>query len=105
MIVTRKWLQEYIDISTISTESICAALNSIGLEVDSNERVLIPNGIVLGLVKSCEKHPDADKLNICQVDIGSKVEQIVCGASNVKAGLKVAVATVGAILGEGDKKT
>ncbi len=100
MIVTRQWLQEYIDISKISTQSMCTALNSIGLEVDSTERTLIPNNVVVGFVKSKEKHPDADKLNICQVDIGSKIEQIVCGAKNVAAGQYVAVATVGAVLGE-----
>ncbi|MGB5867161.1 MAG: phenylalanine--tRNA ligase subunit beta [Arcobacteraceae bacterium] len=100
MIVTRQWLQEYIDISKISTQSMCKALNSIGLEVDSTHRILIPNNVVVGYVQSCEKHPDADKLNICQVNIGSKIEQIVCGAKNVKEGQYVAVATVGAILGE-----
>ena len=100
MIVTRQWLQEYIDISKISTQSMCKALNSIGLEVDSTHRTLIPNNVVVGFVKSKEKHPDADKLNVCQVDIGSKIEQIVCGAKNVAAGQYVAVATVGAVLGE-----
>jgi len=100
MIVTRQWIQEYVDISKISTQNICKALNSIGLEVDSSDRILIPNSVVIGYVNSCEKHPDADKLNICQVDIGTKVEQIVCGAKNVAAGQYVAVATVGAILGE-----
>jgi len=100
MIVTRQWLQEYIDISKISTQSMCKALNSIGLEVDSTQRTLIPNNVVVGFVKSKEKHPDADKLNVCQVDIGSKIEQIVCGAKNVAAGQYVAVATVGAVLGE-----
>ena len=104
MIVTRKWLQEYVNIANISTQDICKALNSIGLEVDSTHRILIPNGIVLGKVLEKEKHPDADKLNICQVDIGTKIEQIVCGAKNVDAGQYVAVATVGAILGEGKSK-
>ena len=100
MIVTRQWLQEYIDLSKISTQSMCKALNSIGLEVDSTERTLIPNNVVVGYVKSKEKHPDADKLNVCQVNIGNKIEQIVCGAKNVEAGQYVAVATVGAVLGE-----
>ena len=100
MIVTRQWLQEYIDLSKISTQSMCKALNSIGLEVDNTQRTLIPNNVVVGYVESKEKHPDADKLNICQVNIGSKIEQIVCGAKNVAAGQYVAVATVGAVLGE-----
>jgi len=100
MIVTRQWLQEYIDLSKISTQNMCKALDSIGLEVDSVSRTLIPNNIVVGYVQSKEKHPDADKLNVCQVDIGSKIEQIVCGAKNVDEGQYVAVATVGAVLGE-----
>ena len=100
MIITRKWIQEYLDISKLSTQSICKALNSIGLEVDSTQRILIPNNIIVGKVLSCEKHPDADKLNVCQVDIGSRTEQIVCGAKNVAKGQFVPVAIVGAILGE-----
>jgi phenylalanyl-tRNA synthetase beta chain len=100
MIITRKWLQEYIDITKISTQTICKALNSIGLEVDSTHRFLIPNNVVIGKVVSLEKHPDADKLNVCQVNIGTKIEQIVCGAKNVAQGQYVPVATVGAVLGD-----
>lgn len=95
MIVTRSWLQEFIDISNISTEDICKTLNSIGLEVDSLEEQRIVSGVVLGKVLEKEKHPDADKLNVCQVDIGSEIVQIVCGAKNVDAGQYVPVATVG----------
>jgi len=100
MIITRQWIQEYIDISKISTNTICKALNSIGLEVDSATRVLIPNGVVIGKVTAKEKHPDADKLNICQVDIGTESVQIVCGAKNVDKDQYVPVATVGSILGD-----
>ena len=100
MIITRKWLQEFIDISKISTEDICKTLNSIGLEVDSVEKILIPNDVVVGKVLSKEKHPDADKLNVCQVDLGSEQVQIVCGAKNVDAGQFVPVAKVGCILGD-----
>ncbi len=100
MIITRQWIQEYIDISKLSTDTICKALNSIGLEVDSVERVLIPNGVVIGKVTSKQKHPDADKLNICQVDVGSKSVQIVCGAKNVDVEQIVPVAMVGSVLGK-----
>lgn len=100
MIITRQWIQEYIDISKISTKTMCEALNSIGLEVDSTHRVLIPNGVVIGKVEECEKHPDADKLSVCQVNIGEQTTQIVCGAKNVAKGQYVPVATVGTILGE-----
>ncbi len=101
MIVTKRWLEEWIDLSDKSTEEICETLNSIGLEVDSVEKLRIPEKVVVGRVLSCEKHPDADKLNVCQVDIGSETTQIVCGAKNVAAGQTVAVATIGADLGNG----
>ena len=101
MIVLRSWLNEFIDLDGVSSQDICKTLNSIGLEVDSLNSVKIPSGVVVGKVLECEKHPDADKLNICQVDLGSRVEQIVCGAKNVAKDQLVAVATVGADLGGG----
>jgi len=100
MIITKQWLNDFIDLSSISVESICTALNSIGLEVDSVNKPSIAEGVKVGLVKSCEKHPDADKLNICQVDIGDEILQIVCGAKNVAKNQYVPVATVGTILGK-----
>jgi len=99
MIITKSWLEEFIDISKISIDEICKTLNSIGLEVDSLESFSIASKVVVGKVLEKEKHPDADKLNICQVDLGEKVVQIVCGAKNVDAGQFVPVATVGCDLG------
>lgn len=101
MIVTRSWLNEWIDISSISTDKLLKTLNSIGLEVDSISSYNVPEKIVFGRVLECKKHPDADKLNICQVDIGTCTRQIVCGASNVRAGLDVVVATIGAVMPDG----
>ena len=98
MIVTKNWLNEWIDLSAIETEQLLKTFNAIGLEVDRHEKISLPTGVVIGFVEVCEKHPDADKLNVCQVNIGSDVRQIVCGASNVRAGIYVAVATVGAKL-------
>ncbi|HIP02604.1 MAG TPA: phenylalanine--tRNA ligase subunit beta [Campylobacterales bacterium] len=100
MIVTKEWLKEWIDLGEISTDEICRSLNSIGLEVDSLDEIRVSKGIKVGFVKVCEKHPDADKLNVCQVDLGYEVTQIVCGAKNVAAGQFVAVATIGTILGK-----
>lgn len=100
MIVTRSWLQEFIDISNISTDEICKTLNSIGLEVESTLTLKIPQGVVVGKVVEKVKHPDADKLNICQVDLGNDIVQIVCGAKNVDVDQYVPVATVGCTLGE-----
>lgn len=103
MIITKRWLEEFINISKINTEDICKTLNSIGLEIDSVEKYSIPEKVIVAKVLSKEKHPDADKLNVCQVDLGSEITQIVCGASNVEAGQIVAVATIGAVLGENFK--
>jgi phenylalanyl-tRNA synthetase beta chain len=99
MIITRTWLEEFIDISKISTDEICKTLNSIGLEVDSIEKISIAPKVVIGKVLEKEKHPDADKLNICKVDLGKETVQIVCGAKNVEVGQFVPVATVGCDLG------
>lgn len=99
MIITRTWLEEFIDIENISTNDICKTLNSIGLEVDGVEKISIPKKVVIGKVISKQKHPDADKLNICKVDIGDEILQIVCGAKNVDVEQFVPVATNGCNLG------
>lgn len=101
MIVTKSWLNEWIDLTNISTDELAKTFNAIGLEVDKVEEYRVPSKILFGKVLECHKHPDADKLNICQVDIGTSVRQIVCGASNVRAGLNVVVATVGAVMPNG----
>ena len=96
MIITKSWLNEWVDIEAKSGDELCKTFNAIGLEVDRHEVYSVPPKIVIGHVVSCEKHPDADKLNVCQVDIGTAVRQIVCGASNVRPDIHVAVATIGA---------
>ena len=101
MIVTRSWLNEWIDLKGISTDELAKTFNSIGLEVDRIKSYKVPKKIIFGRVLECEKHPDADKLNVCQVDIGTSTRQIVCGASNVRAGLDVVVATIGAVMPSG----
>ncbi len=98
MIVTRKWLEEWVDLSGITLEQICAKLNSIGLEVERVHSYNIPKGVVVGRVLECTDHVDAKKLSVCKVDVGDTVLQIVCGASNVKADQYVGVAVVGAVL-------
>ncbi|QKF64382.1 phenylalanine--tRNA ligase subunit beta [Campylobacter corcagiensis] len=103
MIITRKWLEEWIDISEISSQKIVNTLNSIGLEVDSLTEVKIPSKVVVGYVKSKKKHENAEKLSVCEVDVGSEVLQIVCGAKNVQTGQFVAVALIGAELPGGLK--
>lgn len=98
MIVTRSWLNEFIDLSDVSNEKLYETFNSIGLEVDSLTQIEIAQKVVVGKILSCEKHPDADKLNVCQIDVGTGTRQIVCGAANVVDAEYVAVATIGAVL-------
>ncbi len=98
MIVTRSWLNEFVELSDITNETLYRTFNSIGLEVDSFKEITIPKKVVVGKVLSCEKHPDADKLNVCQIDVGTGTRQIVCGAANVVNAEYVAVATIGAVL-------
>jgi len=98
MIVTRSWLNEFIDLSGVSNDKLYETFNAIGLEVDSLTQIEIDENVVVGKILSCEKHPDADKLNVCQIDVGSGTRQIVCGAANVVDAEYVAVATIGAVL-------
>lgn len=102
MKISYSWLKEYIDVN-LTPQEMSDILTSIGLEVESLEKVEAVKGglkgVVIGQVLTCAKHPDADKLSITTVNIG-KAEplNIVCGAPNVAAGQKVMVATVGTTL-------
>ncbi len=102
MKISYNWLKKYID-TNVSHNEVEEILTTIGLEVEACEVVeQIPgglSGVVVGYVKDCQKHPDADKLSVTLVDIGlSEDLQIVCGAPNVTQGQKVLVATVGTTL-------
>ncbi|MFC4776989.1 phenylalanine--tRNA ligase subunit beta [Paenibacillus sp. GCM10023252] len=100
MKVSYKWLNEYIDVAGFSAEELAERMTRGGIEIDVVEsRNKGVTGVVVGYVKSKEKHPDADKLNVCKVDVGTGEElQIVCGAKNVDAGQRVPVAVIGSIL-------
>jgi phenylalanyl-tRNA synthetase beta chain len=98
MIITKEWLNEYIDIEQVTTEALVKTLNKIGLEVASLKEYRVPKGVVVGKVLEYKKHPNADKLNIVTVDIGSESLQIVCGAKNIAGEQLVAVAKIGSIL-------
>src|ERR1700744_2721112 len=99
MKVTYRWLQEFTSVSGTPAE-LAAQLTMSGLEVESIPPVAPPcSGVVVGEVLESGHHPDAEKLSLCQVTTDGKNRlQIVCGAKNVRAGLKVAVAMVGAHL-------
>ncbi|MBH5317344.1 phenylalanine--tRNA ligase subunit beta [Paenibacillus sp. GSMTC-2017] len=100
MKVSYKWLNEYIDLDGLSAEELAEKMTRGGIEIDVVEKLNKGvTGVVVGYVKSKEKHPDADKLNVCKVDVGTDEElQIVCGAKNVDAGQLVPVAVIGAVL-------
>lgn len=93
-------LKECINLKPeITTLDICDALNDIGLEVEgiSNPANLYKNFIIANVI-STEKHPESDKLNLCKVDTGNEIIDVVCGASNVRGNLKVVLAKVGSIV-------
>ncbi|HEY1024361.1 MAG TPA: phenylalanine--tRNA ligase subunit beta, partial [Sphingobacteriaceae bacterium] len=99
MKISYKWLKEFIETDK-SPEEISIILTNIGLEVESLEKVqTIPGGLeglIIGQVKECVQHPNADRLRVTKVDVGTGEDlQIVCGAPNVSAGQKVVVAVVG----------
>lgn len=99
MNISYKWLKDHIDIDT-KPEELSLILTNVGLEVEVLDVVQsIPGGLaglVIGEVKSCEQHPNADKLKVTTVDVGqADLLHIVCGAPNVAVGQKVIVATVG----------
>ena len=105
MRVSLSWLQDLVKLDD-SVEQLAERLSMAGFEVEEIEDLsLLAQGVVVGHVLEREKHPDADKLSVCQVDVGSGTPlQIVCGAANVRAGIHVPVATVGAVLPAVDLK-
>ncbi len=96
---SERWLREWVN-PDCTSETLAQQLTMAGLEVDSVTPVADEfSGVMVGHIKHCERHPDADKLQICEVDIGEKTPiQIVTAATNVAQGVKVAVATIGAKL-------
>ncbi|BAW95876.1 phenylalanyl-tRNA synthetase, beta subunit [[Synechococcus] sp. NIES-970] len=99
MRISLNWLKEFVDIS-LSPEELAKTLTIAGFEVEEIEdRRRLADGVVVGKVVSREPHPDADKLSVCQVDIGAaELSTIVCGAKNVRADIFVPVATLGTYL-------
>jgi len=107
MNISYNWLKEYVNFD-LTPDEVAAALTSIGLETGGVEEVQTIKGglegLVIGEVLTCVEHPNSDHLHITTVNLGSdEPTQIVCGASNVAAGQKVVVATLGAKLYDGDE--
>ena len=96
--INLEWVKDYIDISDQDLEKLAVKITEAGINVEKVITNKIDN-LVIGKVKSCIDHPDSDHLHLCQVDVGKdELQQIVCGAPNVREGLKVIVALPGAIL-------
>ena len=97
---SEQWLRTWVN-PDVSRDELVARLSMTGLEVDSVTPAAGEfSGVVVGEILSAEQHPDADKLRVCRVSNGSEEFQVVCGAPNARAGIKIPFAMVGAVLGE-----
>lgn len=95
---SEQWLREWVN-PALSTRELADQITMAGLEVDAIEPVAGEfSGVIVGEIVAAEPHPDADKLRVCTVNDGSAEFQVVCGAPNARAGIKVPFATVGAVL-------
>ena len=96
--INLEWVKDYIDISDQDLETLAVKITEAGINVEKVITNKIDN-LVIGKVVSCIDHPDSDHLHLCQVDVGrEELQQIVCGAPNVREGIKVIVALPGAVL-------
>ena len=100
MKISELWLRESVDLTGISRAQLLQKLTAAGLEVEDCVEVAPAfSGVLVAEIVACEKHPDADKLRVCKVSIGTpELLQIVCGAPNARVGLKAPLATVGSVL-------
>ena len=99
MKLSTNFVKDYVDID-VDLHTLAEDMTKVGNEYDSAQPLINANGLVIGEVMECTMHPDSDHLHLCKVNIGDRVIQIVCGAPNVRKGLKVIVAMPGAELPE-----
>lgn len=102
MLVSLKEIGKYVDLSGLTAEEIASRLTFSGIEVEEIKKSADATNLVIGEVLSCENHPNSDHLHVCKVDVKDEILDIVCGAPNVRKGLKVIVAKAGAVL-QGNK--
>jgi phenylalanyl-tRNA synthetase beta chain len=106
MRLSYKWLQEYVSLEGVTPAELADRMTTAGLEVEGIEPAASGTNLVIGEVLSCEKHPDSDHLHVTRTRVGENdVRQIVCGAPNCRAGLKVIAALPGAKLPGGEIKS
>lgn len=95
--ISLNWVNDYVDIKDEDKKELAVKITKAGVNVEAVETKHIDN-LVIGEVVECIDHPDSDHLHVCKVDVGDNITQIVCGASNVRKGIKVIVALPGCIL-------
>ena len=95
--ISMNWVKDYVDLEGENLEELAVKVTKAGVNVEKVESNHI-NNLVIGEVLECNDHPDSDHLHVCKVNVGNETTQIVCGAPNVRAGLKVIVALPGAVL-------
>ena len=99
MKVSKNWISEHLDINNLTDEEFAKIINAHVCEIETYTKLVEASNMTIGLVHECVDHPDSDHLHVCQVEIKPGViSQIVCGAPNVRAGVKVIVALPGAVL-------
>ena len=103
MKLSTNFLKDYVDID-VDVKTLAEDMTNVGNEYDSAENLLNATNLIIGEVLECEMHPDSDHLHVCKVNVGKEILQIVCGAPNVRKGLKVIVALPGAKLPGGEIK-
>ena len=97
MKISVNWINEYVDVKDLDKKKLADEITNAGVNVE-NVKEYNFNNLVVGQIVSCGKHPASDHLNICIVDTGKEKLQIICGADNVREGIKVVVALEGAVL-------
>jgi len=97
MAISMNWVKDYVDLTGVDLKELAKRITDSGVNVEKVVQSEL-NNLVVGHVLECEMHPDSDHLHVCKVDVGEEVLQIVCGAPNVRVGLKVIVSLIGAIL-------
>jgi len=97
MAISMNWVKDYVDLENVDLKDLAKKITDSGVNVEKVVQCEL-NNLVVGHVLECVMHPDSDHLHVCQVDVGSETLQIVCGAHNVREGLKVIVSLPGAVL-------
>ena len=105
MILSRKFVEDYVELpEDLSIEQIANDMTNVGNEYDYQGKLINCSKLITGKVVKCINHPDSDHLHCCKVEIGNEILDIVCGAPNVREGIKVIVALDGAKLPGGEIK-